>query len=128
MDLLITTTNEIGIDCCEGDISTVKEVHVEQLRWDKFGRGVASSVRLQTTAIRKKNQPRVHFFCLGDPIWVNPMTQNKNVTIVSVELHPDGGKELRTKIKRTVNGILKRRLVSRVNGEGSVEVANSTIY
>ena len=126
MDLLITTTNEIGIDCCEGDISTVKEVHVEQLRWDKFGRGVASSVRLQTTAIRKKNQPRVHFFCLGDPIWVNPMTQNKNVTIVSVELHPDGGKELRTKIKRTVNGILKRRLVSRVNGEGSVEVANST--
>jgi hypothetical protein len=39
------------------------------------GRGMATSVRLETTTIiRVKNQPKAYFFwCLGDPIWRSPM-------------------------------------------------------
>jgi hypothetical protein len=88
--------------------SVVKEVHVVASQWDEFGRGMASSVRLQITEVRRMNQPRSYFFCLGDPIWRNPMIQNQSVIIVSVELPPDPdgkAKQLRTKIKRTVNGI-----------------------
>jgi hypothetical protein len=47
--------------------------------------------------------------------------QNQNEMIVLVELPPDG-KQLRTKIKRTVNGILRRRLIARVNGECNLQV------
>jgi hypothetical protein len=46
------------------------------------------------------------------------MIQNKSVIIVSVELPPDPddkAKQLRTKIKRTINGILKQQLVRTVN-------------
>ncbi len=71
------------------------------------------------------NQPRAYFFCLGDPLWSNPINQNKNEMIVLVQLPPEG-KQLRTKIKRTVNGILRRRLIGRVNGECSLlHVADS---
>jgi hypothetical protein len=96
--------------------SVVKEIQVVKRQWDEFGRGMAASIRLETTSIRRKKQPRAYFFCLGDPIWSNPINQNKSDMIVLVELPPEG-KQLRTKIKRTVNGILRRRLIGRVNGE-----------
>ncbi len=50
--------------------SVVKEVHVVACQWDEFGRGLAGSVRLQITEVRRMNQPRAYFFCLGDPIWM----------------------------------------------------------
>jgi hypothetical protein len=73
--------------------SVVKEVHVVACQWDEFGRGMASSVRQQITEVRRMNQPRSYFFCLGDPIWRNPMIQNKSVIIVSVEAIADEDKE-----------------------------------
>ena len=58
--------------------SVVKEIHVVKRQWDEFGRGLATSIRLETTSVRRKNQPRAYFFSLGDPIWSNPMNKNKN--------------------------------------------------
>jgi hypothetical protein len=57
------------------------------------------------------------------------MIQNQSVIIVSVELPPDPdgkAKQLRAKIKRTINGILRRRLVRRVNDEGSLRILASS--
>jgi hypothetical protein len=55
-------------------------------QWDEFGRGMATSIRLETTSIRRKNKPRAYLFCLSDPIWSNTINQNQNEELVVLQV------------------------------------------
>jgi hypothetical protein len=83
---------KLGLIVAKVTSVVVKEIHdVVKRQWDEFGRGMATSLRLETTtSIQRKNKPRAYFFYLGDPIWSNSINQDQNDYLVGNDNQPDG--------------------------------------
>jgi hypothetical protein len=57
----------------------VKDLYVDHGQWDEMAKALARSIRMEVTSIRSKHSRRSYFYCLGNPIYRNPMLQQKEM-------------------------------------------------
>lgn len=107
--------------------SVVKDVHVDVTQWHEMTRAIARSLQMEVACIRTQYSRRSYFFCVGDPLFKNPLYQARESSFVSLRRDSLPSRDFLIEAKKTATEIINERLAIRVHG-GNVNAQKVTSW
>ena len=110
--------------------SVVKDVYVDIGQWHEMSRAITQTVKMEVTAVRTKYSRRSYFFCVGNPIFQNPLHQAKGCpraissALEQSELPP---RNLVSEVTKAASQILDERLTIRVLQGGNENLIDNNM-
>ena len=107
--------------------SLEREVECDSFKWDELAKASSSQMKMEVTSIRSKYSRRGLFYCIGKPLYKNPMHQQQAIGSSKLVPFPHApSRALMKVVKKEAKNVINERLANRVQQNSAMPIVNES--